>query len=200
MAVVEAMKRIFACALIGLSLGACSSKTEQNRAEEAEPASVAPTNLATPAPPAVTPANVRTIGLEGLGDLKIGQPIPAGSRWAERGAQTGEACRTVSSPDYPGVHAIVEGGKVRRISVGQGSDVKLVEGIGPGSPESDVAKSFVGFRAEPHKYEAAPAKYLTAPGVASGDPAVRFEIGTDGKVRILHVGTMPTLGYVEGCS
>lgn len=56
------------------------------------------------------------------------------------------------------------------------------------------------FPATPHKYEEAPAKYLTAPNVASGEPALRFEIGRDGKVSLIHVGTMPVLGYVEGCA
>lgn len=140
------------------------------------------------------------IGLDGLGELKIGEPLPAGSTWAKRGAQAGEACRTVNSPDYPGVYAIVSGGKVERITVGARSKVKLVEGIGVGSSESDVRKWFGGFRAEPHKYIEAPAKYLTAPNAASGGPAVRFEIGKDGKVALIHVGEMPVLGYVEGCS
>ncbi len=76
----------------------------------------------------------------------------------------------------------------------------LVEGIGVGSSERDVRKWFAGFRAEPHQYESAPAKYLTAPNAASGDPALRFEIGADRKVSLIHVGTMPVLGYVEGCA
>ena len=58
---------------------------------------------------------------------------------------------------------------------------------------------FAGFRAEPHKYEDAPAKYLTAPNAASGDVALRFEIGHDGKVSLIHVGMAPVLYYVEGC-
>ncbi|UYY58087.1 hypothetical protein [Sphingomonas sp. S2-65] len=140
------------------------------------------------------------IGLEGLGDLRIGQAPPAGGSWAERGAQTSGACRTVSSPRYPGVYAIVSGGKVQRITVGQRSDVKLAEGLGVGATERDVKKWFGGFREEPHKYEKAPAKYLTAPNAASGGPAVRFEIGRDGKVSLIHIGLMPVLAYVEGCS
>ena len=52
----------------------------------------------------------------------------------------------------------------------------------------------------PHKYGAAPAKYLTAPNAPSGDSALRFEIGSDGKVSLIHVGTMPVLAYVEGCA
>jgi pyruvate/2-oxoglutarate dehydrogenase complex dihydrolipoamide acyltransferase (E2) component len=181
-------------------LAACGPAPEK-ASEPAAPTAAAPAPAPAPAPtpaPAATPTKV--IGLEGLGDLKIGEPAPVGGTWAERGAQTGAACRTVSSPDYPGVYAIVTDGKVQRITVGQRSDVKLVEGVGVGSPEKDVKAWFGGFREEPHKYQPAPAKYLTAPNAASGDPAVRFEIGADGKVSLIHVGLMPVLGYVEGCS
>ena len=148
-----------------------------------------------PAPPA---ANVLT--LQGLGALRIGEAVPAGSGWAERGAQISDMCRTVSSPDFPGVYAIVEEGKVRRITVGERSDVKLIEGIGVGAPEAEVRAAFPGFRESPHKYGGPPAKYLTAPNAPGGDPALRFEIGEDGKVSLVHVGTMPVLGYVEGCA
>lgn len=101
---------------------------------------------------------------------------------------------------YPGVYAIVERGVVRRISAGERSNVRLIEGIGSGSSEAEVRQAFPGFREEGHKYVAAPAKYLTAPGAERGDPAVRFEIGEDRTVSIVHIGTMPVLGYVEGCS
>ena len=184
-------------------LAACGPAPD--KASEAAPTATAtaaaPAPATAPAPasaPAAAPSKV--IGLEGLGDLKIGQPVPVGGAWAERGAQTGDSCRTITSPDYPGVYAIVTDGKVQRITVGQRSDVKLVEGVGVGSPEKDVKSWFGGFREEPHKYQDAPAKYLTAPNAASGDPAVRFEIGADGKVSLIHVGLMPVLGYVEGCS
>lgn len=149
---------------------------------------------------APSPASARVIGLEGLGDLRVGEPVPGKGAWAERGAQTSDACRTVSSPEYPGVYAIVSEGKVRRITVGQRSDVKLAEGVGIGATETEVGKWFAGFRKEPHKYEDAPAKYLTAPNAEKAPSALRFEIGQDGKVKLIHVGTMPVLAYVEGCS
>ncbi|AJY44462.1 hypothetical protein [Martelella endophytica] len=182
------MKHLSAAAVTGIiiALSACSP------APQAGNTAVAP--VAEQAAPS------RTIGLDGLGSLKIGEPVPAGSSWKERGAQTSEACRTVTSPDYPGVYAIVTDGKVHRITVGQRSDVRLFEGIGVGASEADVRKWFAGFRETPHKYEAAPAKYLTAPNAESGDPALRFEIGSDGNVRLIHVGTMPVLGYVEACA
>ena len=186
-------------AVLTLALAACS------------PASNAPADTAPQAPPAATPApstapaptpatSPKVLGLEGLGDLRIGQPVPAGSAWASRGAQASDSCTTITSPDYPGVYAIVTDGKVQRITLGQRSDVKLAEGTGVGDSEADVKKWFAGFREEPHKYEAAPAKYLTAPNAESGDPALRFEIGADGKVKLIHIGVAPVLGYVEGCS
>lgn len=145
----------------------------------------------------VRPANSHVLALEGLGDLLVGKPVPASSSFAERGAQISETCRTVSSPDYPGVYAIVEEGQVRRISVGQRSDVKLIEGVGIGATEAEVLRAFPGFQATPHTYVEAPAKYLTQPG---NDPRLRFEIGNDGRVSLIHVGLEPQLGYVEGCA
>jgi hypothetical protein len=192
-----------------LTLAACSTEpspgTENEIRDSSEPAVVngtVATNTGTPA--TVTRSRpapaAKVLMLDGLGDLRIGEPIPTGSKWAERGAQASDTCRTVTSPDFPGIYAIVEGGKVRRITAGQKSTVGLAEKIGVGSTEKEVRGWFAGFRAEPHEYQAAPAKYLTAPNAASGDSALRFEIGEDGKVSLVHVGTMPVLGYVEGCA
>jgi len=196
---------IFAPALL-LGLCACSSEpaiapnvaagaTNESRTS---PAPVA--RSPAPATPARAAPAARTLTLEGLGALRIGVAVPAGSGWAERGAQIPGSCSTVSSHDFPGAYAIVEGGKVRRITVGERSDVKLVERIGTGATEAAVRIAFPGFREEPHKYVDAPAKYLTAPNAAGGDSALRFEIGADRKVSLIHVGTMPVLGYVEGCA
>lgn len=206
------MRTIVSTIALGLALAACSSEPEAGNAAAAPeltqsvpPASTAPapspSPVTSPSPTAsASVASDRVLALEGLGDLKIGAAVPQGSSWAERGAQIPGGCRTISSPKYESVYAIVTDGKVRRITVSQGSDVKLIEGIGPGATEREVRQWFGGFRAEPHKYEPAPAKYLTAPNAASGDPALRFEIGQDGKVSAIHVGTMPVLGYVEGCA
>lgn len=194
-----------------LSLSACSqSREEATDAEIAAQESAAAStddSAMTPsadasASTALAPApstNSKALALEGLGDLVIGKPVPAGSRFAERGAQIEGACRTVSSPDYPGVYAIVEGngGPVRRITVSQRSDVKLVENVGVGSTEQEVLAAFPGFRSSPHKYVAAPGKYLTQPG---DDPRLRFELGENGRVTSVHVGLMPQLSYVEGCA
>jgi len=188
-------------------LAACSSQgpvatDAPDAAATASADAMSPDPAASSEPAVVTPlpseAPASVLALEGLGDLRIGQPVPAGSSFAPRGAQLpGTDCKTLSSPAYPGVYALTEGGNVRRITVGSGSPVKLVEGIGPGSTEAEVLQVFPTFIASPHKYVAAPAKYLTQPG---SDPRLRFEIGRDRKVSLVHVGMMPQLGYVEGCA
>lgn len=191
---------VAACSPAPDAPNAAAPQTAETGAALPAPAPAETGNVAEPTPTSSPAADV--LGLEGLGALKIGQPVPAGSDWAERGAQTGESCRTISSPDFPGAYAIVTDSKVQRITIGQRSAVKLAEGIGVGAAERDVQASFPGFREEPHKYEPAPAKYLTAPNAARADggSALRFEIGADRKVRLIHVGLMPVLGYVEGCS
>jgi len=199
------MKTILTTISLALGLAACSP--EPSRAPEPAPDTGSAPPVAAPAPPTpspteapAAPAKANTLTLEGLGPLRINQPVPAGSGWTERGAQISNACRTISSPDFPGVYAIVQQDMVRRITVGRRSTVTLVDGIGVGASEADVRAAFPRFREEPHKYSDPPAKYLTAPRAAGGDPALRFEIGPDGKVALIHVGTMPVLGYVEGCA
>jgi len=191
-------------ALVIAAAAACAACSQQpaEPADTETAATSAPSAAAASPSPSAPPEASRAadvLTLEGLGPLRIGEPVPGGSGWAERGAQASDTCRIVTSLDYPGAYAIVEGSKVRRISVGERSDVKLVEGIGVGASEADVRKWFGSFRESPHVYVDG-GKYLTAPNAESGDPALRFEIGADGKVSEIHVGTMPVLGYVEACS
>ena len=194
-------------AALAFGLTACSADPSGNDAagqREANAAAVEPADAAGAVPErsanVSVPAAATILTLDGLGALRIGEPVPEGSGWAERGAQISEECRTVTAPDVPGVYAIVEDGRVRRITLGERSDIKLAEGIGVGASEADVRAAFPGVRETPHKYVDAPGKYLTAPNAESGDPALRFEIGADGRVSLIHAGTMPVLGYVEGCA
>lgn len=197
---IEPMKTaLIGASLAALLLSGCGSEPAAERAEPEAAASAAAEGPPAAEPGAPTPvaASPQTLTLEGYGGLIIGKPVPAGSPWAARGAQASDACLTISAPGWPGAYAIVEEGVVRRITVSDESDAKLIEGIGPGSTEAEVRKTFPSFVAEPHKYVDAPAKYLTQPG---DDPRLRFEIDDKGKVSLVHVGVTPTLGYVEGCS
>lgn len=191
---------IYLAAAGSLALAACSQiEDRRTDTEIAATQSAAATTDDSAMGADRAPAAGKRLALEGLGDLVIGKPVPAGNSFAERGAQIGDECRTISSPAYPGVYAITDGagGPVRRITVGERSDVKLTEGIGVGATEQEVRAVFPGFRATPHKYLAAPGKYITQPG---DDPRLRFEIGENGRVSLIHAGLMPELGYVEGCA
>jgi hypothetical protein len=186
-------------------MAACSKSPAPSETPASETASdaAAATPAATgtaSAPPASQSPSAQTLTLEGLGGLRLGQGIAADSHWKLGTDEMSPACQIATSPDYPGVYAIVNDGKVRRISVGARSTVKLVEGIGPGSSEADVMAKFPGFRSSPHKYVAAPGKYLTAPGEGKTSPDLRFEIDANGKVSLMHVGLAPELQLVEGCS
>lgn len=185
--------------LAALLLAGCGPDPTAERTGQPAADSVMAKGSATaePAAPTTAVAGAQTLTLEGYGGLIIGKPVPAGSPWSARGAQASEECLTLSAPDWPGTYAIVEEGVVRRITVSDEAKAKLVEGIGPGSTEAQVRTAFPSFAAEPHKYVDAPAKYLTQPG---DDPRLRFEIDGKGKVSLVHVGLMPTLAYVEGCS
>jgi len=200
--VCRAMKTMLAATALALTLAACSAEAPPDEATTSpDVTAAAPGDDATdPAPDATsTAAADRTMTLEGLGALKLGQPVPAGSGWTKPDVQASDTCLVYRSASYPGVYAIVEEGAVRRISAGSGSDVRFVEGIRVGSTRAQVDGSFPGFSETPHKYVEGGVD-LTAPNASSGDPAVRFELDATGKVTEMHVGTEPVLGYVEGCA
>ena len=186
------------------ALGACSSETPEPSAHVEENAAVPeqrnPAEEATVSSDAGTQAaSAHALTLVGLGDLRIGETIPEGSRWAERGAQASDECRTVTSPEYPGAYAIVIDDTVQRITLGQRSDLTL-DGLGVGAAEEAVRERFPALTEDLHKYESPPAKYLTSADASEARSAMRFEIGSEGTVKLIHVGRMPVLAYVEGCA
>lgn len=195
------MKRFIAASTLALgsaiALAACSASPDE--AADADGTASEPAAMETDAPAvsdiSQAPPNLT---LEGFADVKIGEAVPGDSSFTSADTQAGSDCTVYTSSKYPGAYALVEGGKVRRVSVEGESQVKLVEGIGLGSTKDAVMGDFAGFRETPHKY--VDGSYLTAPNADSGDVALRFEIGPDDTVTAMHVGTMPALGYVEACS
>lgn len=189
------------CAALILCVGACSpGPADTSDAGLAAGSNSAPAATAAAETSAAALSDRNVLGLEGLGTLRLGEGVPPTSGWIERGAQVPGSCTTITSPEFPGIYAIVEAQKVQRVTVGGQSKVKLREGIGVGTPEAEVRAAFPNFGEEPHKYVESPAKYLTSPAAAPGRPALRFEIDRDGKVSFIHVGLMPVLAYVEGCA
>ncbi len=154
---------------------------------------------------------------EGWGPLRIGMTRaeieaaagPDADPEAVGGAEP-ERCdqfRPARAPE--GLLAMVEDGRLTRISLIRDSRLRSSDGFGLGTPAADI-KARLGDAAHvsPHKYVEAPAEYIDhwAPGVAVTanveDPAargIRYEIGDDGRVQAIHAGG-PAIQYVEGCA
>lgn len=177
-----------------LLLGACRDPSE---APSASP-STEPTAPATAAAPA-TSATVDT-SLPTLAHLRFGKPVAANSGWARDAMQASDDCLIYNARTVPHAYAIVINNRLERVSFATGAAFRLPSGITLGSDEAEVRRAYPDLLAEPHKYQAAPAGYLTQPDLGAGQPRLRFEIGTNRKVEVIHIGLPPSLGLVEGCA
>jgi len=186
------MRRLLAAALAG-SLAACSQPVDSEPSFKAPAVAEAP-----PQAPAVD-ANILTE--QGWRGFRIGQSaIDAGmTNFAETPDATAECSISRPSGVQQGVMIMLEKGNIARITLATGSEIKAGNGIGVGDEEAQVRAAYPeGLVEEPHKYEAAPAKYLTlwTQDKVSG---IRFVIGSEGKVDEIHAGG-PAITLVEGCS
>lgn len=193
------------------AFAACSPAAEQTPAPA--PADM-PDVAATPAP---SPTSTDTLTSEGWGPLRIGmtkdEVTAAAGADSNPGAVGGpdpESCdeyRPANAPE--GLMVMIQDGKLTRISLVELSSLKTDKGLGIGDT-AEAVKSAYGTAATstPHKYQDAPAAYITAwtgsprtePYVE--DPAARgivYEIDGTGKVGAIHAGD-PSIQYVEGCA
>lgn len=192
-----------------LALAAC------NAPEPAKaPAGQAPEAVESASSTPIAAAEVLTP--QGYGPLRIGMtqaevdaavgPPPADAADAEP-----SECRQYQPSRGPkGVLVMMEKGVLTRLTAIRGSDVKTEGGVGVGY-DGERLKADYGAAAEvtPHKYQDAPAAYVTTwPGadrllnthvMDSAARGLRFEIGQDGKVAFIHAGG-PSIQYVEGCA
>jgi hypothetical protein len=102
-----------------------------------------------------------------------------------------------------GMRVMIERGRLTRITLSDPATTETEGGITVGDP-ADAVRSHFGGRvaATPHKYQAAPAEYLTLWTVGGpGPPDARgmvYEVGVEGRVIHIHAGG-PSIQYVEGC-
>lgn len=188
------MSRIALLAAAALALAACSPKTGEAPAQPTPPADAPPTPTSAPA------GDVLSAG--GLGPIKVG--MTEQEAWTAYGAADKppaadpKACHLLSFPNLKGVQAMVEDGKISRLTLKEAGPL-TDKGLGVGSTAEQVKAAYgAALTSEPHKYEPAPAAYLTA-WATPGKAGVRYEIGKDGKVAAVHGGG-PSILYVEGCS
>jgi hypothetical protein len=109
-----------------------------------------------------------------------------------------------------GLLVMIEEGRLTRISLIDGAKVKTERGLGLGATAAEVRAAYgSAVQAGPHKYEEAPAEYLSvwakdppkderapAPATARG---IVYEVGSKGVVQAISAGG-PSILYVEGCA
>jgi len=206
-------------ALLLLPLAACSGgDREPERTSAVEPEAPV-TSAAEPAVPQEPAAQTATDALtaDGWENLRIGMTReeiaalygPDANPSAAGGADPAqcEQYRPENAPE--GMLLMLVDGRLARISLIRESAIETAAGVGVGA-EAAAVKSAYGAKAQasPHKYEGAPAEYVTiwetdrsGEAYVTDDAArgVRYVIGGDGRVQSIHVGG-PAIQYVEGCS
>ena len=196
-------------ALVLFSLAAC----DRNDDPVAEPSSAATTPPPETAPLAVD-ANLLTA--DGLGPVRIGMTrAELVGAWGDDsqpnavGGPDPATCDIFHPVNAPsGVSVMIQDGVLTRITLMRDATVKTDRGFGVGDTGMAIKKAYGGaIFAQPHKYQAAPAEdlFAWARGGSTAyvtDPAargVRYEVGNDGKVIMVHAGD-PSIQLVEGCS
>lgn len=176
---------------------------------------------AAPAPPAIAPppsvrlSDESRLSLDGIGPVDVGMTLEQASaaagtqiRFLPEGRAVNPECdyaRGVNGPE--GVAFMVVNGRIRRVDVGtylpgmHPSEVRTVSGIGLGSTEDEVKRTYPGrIRVEPHPYNP-DGRYLV---YTPNDPALShlgmiFE--TDGqRVTSFRAGEADQVSWIEGCS
>jgi len=197
-----------------LLLGGCGeggTSGPDNEAAAAGSASAA-------APVAAPEAPARAVlTAEGFGPLRIGmsraevvRALGEDSDPEAVGGPDPESCdmfRPLRAP--AGMLVMIEEGRLTSISLIEGARVATDRGLSVGAAAAAVRAAYGGaLEAGPHKYEEAPAEYLTfwtkdAPRgdeyAAASARGIRYEIGGRGAVQAIHAGG-PSIQYVEGCA
>ncbi|HEX5006406.1 MAG TPA: hypothetical protein VFV70_04795 [Hyphomonadaceae bacterium] len=203
------MKRIVLIA--ALAFAACSPAS--NEPAPVTPSDPAPTAEAPAPSPAAATFDVLTA--DGIGPLRIGMAqeeviAAAGDTRTPDAADIPGECREFQPQRAPdGLWVMIEAGKLTRISLAEMSALKTDKGLGIGDTPDEVMAAYgAEAKSTPHKYQDAPAAYITWwKGGQRNEPYVQddaargivYEIDGTGKVGAIHAGG-PSIQYVEGCA
>ena len=192
--------KLFGKAIIILALAACSREPEKAetpvvQAPAATPLAPSPTpSLTTLTPRGWGPITMEMTHDQAVAALGAVKPDPStrDENWL--------ACHMIRPEAPDGVWIMVEEDRVTRVSLeSQATSVASDRGLRVGDSAAAVRAAYpTSLVATPHKYQDAPAEYLTwwaQPGIAG----IRYSIAADGKVASIAAGT-PSIEYVEGCS
>ena len=200
------MKQLFGAAGMIASLVACSPETDTPTEPVPPPAATDPTAAAT--------TGVTLTG-EGWESLRIGMTraeiVEALGEDANPDAVGGpdpESCDQFRPERAPeSMLLMVENDRLTRISLTDPSEIMTDKGLRVGDTAERVKAAYGDqARVTPHKYQDAPAEYVTVWSRGGGEGHVEdgnargivYEIGSDGTVMAIHAGG-PSIQYIEGC-
>lgn len=199
------MRRRPLCLATLALLAACQAQRDDAPAGDTA-AALAPVDSMTAAPP----DSAATIGPDGWGGLRIGmtraEVVAAAGEDANPDAVGGpnpDECDQFRPAGAPrGLLVMLQDGILTRISLSEGTGIRTASGVGVGDPAAAVLAAH-GAEAvtSPHKYQEAPARYITIWRTAPPAPNARgivYEIGGDDRVMHVHAGGA-SIQYVEGC-
>jgi hypothetical protein len=204
---------------LALLMAGCSEAGTGSQADEAAATNKAATTAASEARSAAKAVAAQPVlAAEGFGPLRIGmtraevvKTLGEDDDPEAVGGPDPASCdefRPARAPE--GLLVMIEEGRLTRISLIDGAKVKTDLGLGLGATAAAVRAAYgLALQAEPHKYEEAPAEYLSAwardppkdeklpaPPTARG---IVYEVGAKGVVQAISGGG-PSILYVEGCA
>lgn len=201
------LKQLLGAAGMIALLAACSPETETPTDPVPPPAATDPTAAAT--------TGVTLTG-EGWESLRIGMTraeiVEALGEDANPNAVGGpdpESCDQFRPERAPeSMLLMVQSDRLTRISLTDPSEIMTDKGLRVGDTAERV-KAAYGDQAivTPHKYQDAPAEYVTVWTRGGGEGYIEdenargivYEIGSDGTVMAIHAGG-PSIQYIEGCA
>lgn len=192
-------RAVIALAVVG-ALSACEKKDQQPAGETAAAVAPAP---ATPAPVAA-PSNVITEA--GYNALRPGMTF-AEANDSLKGALKPAAGANLAECDYvkweggpEGLLVMIVDNKIARIDITRESTIATDVGAKIGDTEEQI-KSLYGARVAvtPHKYDDGHYLHVKSANASDSSHAIVFET-VKGKVTRYRTGTVPAVGFVEGCS
>lgn len=210
------MKIAWAAALLLAGCGGAESGGQGGAEAAPEAAAAAP--VSAPRAEAPAPAAAAVLTAEGFGPLRIGmsraevvKALGEDDDPEAIGGPDPRSCDQFRPERAPeGMLVMIEEGRLTSISLIDGSKVRTDRGLALGATAAEVRAAYgKALQAGPHKYEEAPAEYLTswakdgprgeAFQTAAAARGIRYEVGAKGRVQAIHAGG-PSIQYVEGCA
>jgi hypothetical protein len=214
-AVLVAAGGIAVAALVAAALAGAALRDDSATVPATPPTTAASTSATTVMAPPTTAAPERLtadsrLRLDGLGPVRIGMTLAEASAAAgvpirlhpeESGGLDCTYAYSVGALDEVGF--MVVAGRIVRIDVGHRPPdrVKTLSGIGKGSTEAEVLKTYAGrIKVEPHPYIRGAHNLVYVPNDAAYRSFSMIFESVDGRVIAFRSGFAEQVSWTEGCS